>query len=82
MSIHAHKILEMMHGKSFTEASLINTIKGDFGDDARFHTCSAQDMDAQAIVAFLKNKGKFKPASDEQGFTVNENAVCDHSHDA
>lgn len=79
MSTHAHKILEMMHGKNFTEESLIKMIQDNFGTDTRFHTCSAQDMDAQAIVNFLKEKGKFKPATDD-AFTVDETAVCDHDH--
>lgn len=83
MSIHGHKVLEMMQGKSFTEESLISTIQQDFGVDAQFHTCSAQGMDAQALVAFLKDKGKFKPdttAIEQNGFTVDETAVCDHDH--
>lgn len=78
MSIHAHKILEMMQENNYSEASLVEAIHAKFGHEARYHTCSAQDMDAQQIVAFLKNKGKFKEAS--SGFTVDKTAICDHEH--
>lgn len=78
MSIHAHKILEMMQENDYTEVSLINAIHTQFGQDARFHTCSAQGMDATQIVEFLKNKGKFKAVP--TGFTVDKTAICDHKH--
>lgn len=77
MSIHAHKILKMMAGNEYTEAQLVVAIQEQFGEDAVFHTCSAKDMNAQAIVDFLKNKGKFRLFAGER-FTVDESNVCDH----
>ncbi len=73
--IHAHEILRMMEGKSFSEYSLKTAIIERFGSDTRFNTCSASDMNADEIIVFLKEKGKFKPTDD--GFTMDIKKVCD-----
>ena len=81
MSIHGHKVLNMMVGNSYTEAQLLAAVQAQFGEEARFHTCTAQDMSAEQLLAFLKDKGKFMPAPlSKQGaeFTVDQTAVCDH----
>ena len=73
--IHGHEVLRMMEGNSYASAEeLIAAIVAKFGSDARFHTCSASDMDAASLVAFFEVKGKFKPA--EGGFTMNRDKVC------
>ena len=73
--IHGHEVLRMMEGNSYaTTAELISAIVAKFGADARFHTCSAADMDATELVAFFEAKGKFKPA--DGGFTMNRDKVC------
>ena len=65
----------MMEGNSYASAeALIAAIDAKFGDETRFYTCSASDMDAAALVAFLESKGKFKPA--EGGFTMDRGKVC------
>ena len=65
----------MMEGNSYaTAAELISAIDAKFGADARFHTCSASDMDAAALVAFFEAKGKFKPSG--AGFTMDREKVC------
>ena len=42
-SIHGHEVLQMMlaSGESWTVASLEAAIRRRFGEEARFHTCSA-----------------------------------------
>ncbi len=75
MDIHAHEILRMMEGNSYTTESLHNAIIVKFGDKARFHTCSAQGLDASQIIQFLVAKGKFKPTED--GFTMDITKVCE-----
>jgi probable metal-binding protein len=77
-SIHGHEVLQMMiaSGKSYTVASLEEAIKAQFGMQARFHTCSAQDLDAAQLVAFLQKKGKFIAA--EEGFNTSESKICRH----
>lgn len=74
--LHAHEVLFMMEGNRYTEASLREAIINRFGKDQRFYTCSAEDMDADALIAFLKQKGKFMPM--EEGFTVDMSKVCHH----
>ena len=73
--IHGHEVLRMMEGNSYASAEeLIAAIVAKFGSDARFHTCSASDMNAASLVAFFEAKGKFKPA--EGGFTMDRGKVC------
>lgn len=74
--IHAHEVLHMMEGQDYTEESLVADIIQKFGKDARFYACSASDMDVEALLVFLKRKGKFMPSGN--GFTVDISNVCDH----
>lgn len=77
-SIHGHEVLHLILSseKTFTKASLIETIHQQYGRDAYFHTCSAENMTATELVNFLERKGKFIPA--EGGFTTSENKICKH----
>ena len=73
--IHGHEVLRMMEGNSYASAGeLVAAIVTKFGADARFHTCSAADMDAAQLVAFFEAKGKFKPSG--AGFTMDREKVC------
>ena len=63
-------------GYSYSEASLKEAIVKTFGEDQRFYTCSAENMDADELIVFLKQKGKFMPI--ENGFTVDITKVCNH----
>lgn len=74
--LHAHEVLHMMEGNSYSEASLKEAIIRKFGAEQRFYTCSASDMNAEELTAFLKQKGKFMPT--ETGFTVDITKKCDH----
>ena len=67
-SIHGHEVLNMMieSGEQYTHASLEAAIKARFGEQARFHTCSAEGMTAGELVAFLAAKGKFIPSEEGQ----------------
>ena len=75
-SIHGHEVLNMMleSGERYSEQSLEAAICMRFGKDARFHTCSAEDMTAAELVAFLASRGKFIPA--ENGFSTHESKIC------
>ena len=74
--LHAHEVLHMMEGNSYSEASLKEAIVKTFGEDQRFYTCSAENMDADELIVFLKQKGKFMPI--ENGFTVDITKVSNH----
>ncbi|EMW2191558.1 YecH family metal-binding protein [Enterobacter hormaechei] len=78
MSIHGHDVLNMMieSGERYTKESLVEAIHARFGEAARFHTCSASEMTAAELVAFLAARGKFIPAAD--GFSTYESKICRH----
>ena len=78
MSIHGHDVLNMMieSGERYTEESLVEVIHARFGEAARFHTCSASEMTAAELVAFLAARGKFIPAAD--GFSTHESKIRRH----
>ncbi len=76
--IHGHEVMQMMlsSDKTYTKASLTRDIKTRFGADARFYTCSAENLTAEDLVAFLEAKGKFIAASD--GFQTSADRMCQH----
>lgn len=74
--LHAHEVLHMMEGNSYSESSLREAIINKFGKEQHFYACSADNMNVDELIAFLKEKGKFMPTTD--GFTVDKSKVCDH----
>lgn len=62
-SIHGHEVLQMMlaSGESWTVASLEAAIRRRFGEEARFHTCSEENLSAAELVAFLEKKANLLP---------------------
>lgn len=77
-SIHGHEVLQMMisSDESYTVATLEAAIIARFGKEARFHTCSAENLSAAELVAFLQKKGKFIAA--DEGFNTLESKICRH----
>lgn len=75
-TITCTEVLHMMEGNSYTELSLREAIIQKFGEQQRFFTCSANNMDVDTLIEFLKRKGKFIPANG--GFTVDMTKVCNH----
>jgi probable metal-binding protein len=63
-------------GTSYTRASLRGAILQRFGSDARFFTCSCDNMTAESLIDFLAERGKFIPARD--GFTTDIAKLCRH----
>lgn len=75
---HGHEVLEMMFGNSYSSREeLVNAIINKFGADERFYTCSAENMTAAELVAFLEAKGKFMPVGGD-GFTADRSKMCNH----
>lgn len=74
--LHAHEVLHMMEGNSYTEDTLKQAIIQKFGASQLFYACSADGMNTDELVEFLKMKGKFMPTNN--GFTVDVTKVCDH----
>jgi|TARA_Y100000294_G_scaffold164234_1_gene170822 probable metal-binding protein len=77
-SIHGHEVMSMMieSGKEYTKDSLLAAIKEKFGEDARFHTCSADNMDCEGIISFLEARGKF--IETDTGFKTEKDRICNH----
>ncbi|MFB2871976.1 YecH family metal-binding protein [Aeromonas jandaei] len=77
-SVHGHEVMEMMleQDGQFTRASLKQAMAQRFGADARFHTCSASEMDAEALINFLTARGKFIEAG--EGFQTRADKICNH----
>ena len=61
--LHAHEVLHMMEGNSYSEASLKEAIVKTFGEDQRFYTCSAENMDADELIVFLNGMGSLLESS-------------------
>lgn len=74
--LHAHEVLHMMEGNSYSESTLRDAIINKFGKDQLFYACSADNMNVDELIEFLKAKRKFMSADD--GFTVDTSKVCNH----
>ena len=77
-TIHGHEVMHFMleQGGGFTRESLLKAVTGRFGADARFFTCSADDMTAEQLIDFLAAKGKF--VEQENGFNTQPTRICAH----
>ena len=70
---HGHDVLHMMEGNTYaTKEDLVKAIIARFGTEERFHTCSAEGMDAN----FLAERSKFTLV--QGGFTVDTSKICNH----
>lgn len=76
--IHGHEVMQMMidAGRVYTRTMLRAAIVERFGEGVRFYTCSARDMTADELVAFLEERGKFIP--DGEGFRTEADRMCQH----
>lgn len=76
--IHGHEVMEMMinAGKVYTRESLRADIIARFGHEARFYTCSATNLTADELIAFLQARGKFVEAPG--GLATEPGKMCDH----
>lgn len=76
--IHGHEVMKMMltSGRTYTRASLTEEIIRSFGADARFFTCSAENLTPAELIDFLEVKGKL--VSGPGGFGTAENLMCQH----
>ena len=77
-SFHGHDVMRMMleENKPFTPESLESAIIERFGEDARFHTCSAENMTPKELIGFLSARGKFVAAPG--GISMKAENICDH----
>ena len=62
--------------QAHTRESLQAAIIGRFGAEARFHTCSAENMTADELIDCLAARGKFVAHGD--GFSTARDRICAH----
>lgn len=76
--IHGHEVMQMMidTDKAYTKESLRAAMIERFGEDARYYTCSAENMTPDELIEFLAARGKFSEESD--GFKTDPDKICDH----
>ena len=76
--IHGHEVMHMMvnSGEAYSRDSLRSAIIDRFGEETRFFTCSADNMNAEELILFLEMKGKFHPV--DGGFTTDPQRICNH----
>ncbi|MCE9678705.1 YecH family protein [Shewanella sp. AS1] len=77
-SIHGHQVMELMLsiGRAVSREELKQLMVEQFGEQAKYHTCSAQDMDAQELITFLERRGKF--IESEAGVETAADRICQH----
>lgn len=77
-SIHGHEVMQLIADstEARSQAGWIAAIGEKFGADARFHTCSAENLSAPELLQFLAERGKF--AEQAGGITLDASEICDH----
>ena len=76
-SIHGHEVMRKMieSGDTYTQDTLRAAIDRWFGETARFHTCSTENMTTDELISFLAERRKFY--SEKTGFRVDEDEICE-----
>jgi probable metal-binding protein len=77
--IHAHEVMHMMldSGKSYTRESFKADLAEKFGADARFHSCSVNNMSAGDLLEFLAERGKLAGDINTE-FSMDPLNMCSH----
>lgn len=59
-SIHGHEVIELIvtTEPAISRAALAREVSRRFGPEARFHTCSAEGLTLDGLLAFLMARGK------------------------
>jgi probable metal-binding protein len=65
IAIHGHEIIGLVAScpDGIRLSQLAETVAERFGKSATFHTCSAQGMDLDALLAFLEARDKVRIVS-------------------
>lgn len=78
-SVHGHEVLQFMleNEQGFaSKDSLKTAIETRFGATVRFHTCSADGLTAEQLVAFLSSKGILVDTGN--GVNTQADLICSH----
>ena len=77
-SVHGHDVIHFIieQGDGLSRAALAAAVIAHFGVQARFHTCSAQDLSAEQLIDLLTSKGKLVESAN--GLRVRSERICRH----
>ena len=58
--VHGHEVMKMMidDGRIYSKTTLLAAIAKRFGEGAKFYACTAENMTAEGLVAFLEGCSK------------------------
>ena len=58
--IHGHEVIHIVgsHPEGIPLASLTEAVETQFGQEARFYTCSAENMTLRELLTFLADRDK------------------------
>ena len=78
-SIHGHEVIHLIANASRTlpKAGWVEKINDAFGEAARFHTCSAENMSAGELLDFFVSRGKLTGNDDALSLDA-EKKICKH----
>ncbi|MFB2732612.1 YecH family metal-binding protein [Shewanella mangrovisoli] len=79
-SVHGHDVMALMVAQEnpLLKPEFIALMAQTFGDNARYHTCSADNLQAEELISLLLHKGKMLESA--QGLTLVAGRQCNHSH--
>ncbi|MDH1470885.1 YecH family metal-binding protein [Shewanella sp. GD03713] len=79
-SVHGHDVMALMVAQEnpLLKPEFIALMAQTFGDNARYHTCSADNLQAEELISLLLGKGKILES--KQGLTLVAGRQCNHSH--
>lgn len=78
-SVHGHDVMALMvaQAKPVLKPELIALIVQTFGEATRYHTCSAENLTAEALISLLLSKGKMTESA--QGISLVAGRQCQHT---
>ncbi|WP_260261996.1 YecH family metal-binding protein [Vibrio intestinalis] len=75
--IHAHNVLNMLADNPMNEQEIRAAVTREFGEDAKFHTCSKQGMDIETLLSFLIQRQKVVQVEGDK-WVLNAARMCSH----
>ncbi|GAA5218351.1 YecH family metal-binding protein [Corallincola platygyrae] len=77
-SIHGHQVLELILSSAANQtlSELRKLITSTFGEEAEYHTCSAEGMNVDTLLEFLVARGKI--AGEANKLNVDPSKICNH----
>lgn len=77
MSVHGHDVLHLIIDEEPSPEQLRARCAELFGADAVYHTCSAEDMDLEGLLQFLRAREKI--AEVDGRITADPAKMCNHA---